>query len=184
MEALAIMNETKYEAFAALAREHHRELLVYSRALTREDHQSRDIVQESFVTAWENQDRFDVTRDFGSWLRGIVRNKWRETMRRNNKMIALEDDALESMEAEMLSWQELRQDGGPSVFLKLEDCIEKLPHALLGAVKSFYYDGQSTDEAAAELEIGGATLRKRLERARESLRDCLNKNGGQQNGER
>jgi len=44
MEALAIMNETKQEAFAGLARLHHRELLVYARALTREDHQSRDIV--------------------------------------------------------------------------------------------------------------------------------------------
>ena len=99
MEALAIRNQTKQETFADLARTHHRELLIYARVLTREDHQSRDIVQESFVTAWENMERFDVTRDFGSWLRGIVCNKWRETMRRNNKQIALEDDALESMEA-------------------------------------------------------------------------------------
>jgi RNA polymerase sigma factor CnrH len=173
MEALAIMNETKQEAFADLARTHHRELLVYARALTREDHQSRDIVQESFVTAWENMERFDVTRDFGSWLRGIVRNKWRETMRRNNKQIALEDDALESMEAEMLTWQELRQDGGPGVFIRLEDCVGKLPEALVGAVKSFYYEGCSTDEAAEQLDIGGATLRKRLERARQALRQCL-----------
>ncbi len=173
MEALAIMNETKQETFAGLARLHHRELLVYARVLTREDHQSRDIVQESFVTAWENMERFDVTRDFGSWLRGIVRNKWRETMRRNNKQIALEDDALESLEAEMLTWQELRQDGGPSVFIRLEDCIGKLPEALVGAVKSFYYEGCSTDEAAEKLDIGGATLRKRLERAREALRQCL-----------
>lgn len=173
MEALAIMNETKQETFAGLARLHHRELLVYARALTREDHQSRDIVQESFVTAWENMERFDVTRDFGSWLRGIVRNKWRETMRRNNKQIALEDDALESMEAEMLTWQELRQDGGPGVFIRLEDCVGKLPEALVGAVKSFYYEGCSTDEAAEQLDIGGATLRKRLERARQALRQCL-----------
>ncbi|MFC4991341.1 RNA polymerase sigma factor [Rubritalea tangerina] len=173
MEALVIMNKTKQETFAELAREHHREILVYARVLTREDHQSRDIVQESFVTAWENMERFDVTRDFGSWLRGIVRNKWRETMRRNKKQVALEDEALESMEAEMLTWQELRQDGGPSVFVRLEHCISKLPDALAGAVKRFYYEGCSTDEAAEKLEIGGATLRKRLERARQSLGECL-----------
>ena len=168
-----MIQDTKQETFAALAREHHRELLVYARALTRETHQSRDIVQDSLVTAWENQDRFDVTRDFGSWLRGIIRNKWRETMRRNNKQIAIEDDVLESMEAEMLTWQELRQDGGPGVFVQLELCIGKLPEALLGAVRSFYYDGCSTDEAAETLEVGGATVRKRLERARTALRQCL-----------
>ena len=173
MQALVIMNENKQETFADLARRHHRELLIYARVLTREDHQSRDIVQESFVTAWENMERFDVTRDFGSWLRGIVRNKWRETMRRNNKQIALEDDVLESMEAEMLTWQELRQDGGPGVFVRLEDCVGKLPAALVAAVKSFYYEGYSTNEAAEKLDIGGATLRKRLERAREALRQCL-----------
>ena len=173
MEALAIMNETKQESFAALAREHHRELLVYARVLTRETHQSRDIVQDSLVAAWENQDSFDVTRDFGTWVRGIIRNKWRETMRRNTKQIALEDDALESMEAEMLTWQELRQDGGPGVFVKLEDCVRKLPQTLLGVVQEFYYEGCSTDEAAEKLEVGGATVRKRLERAREALRQCL-----------
>lgn len=168
-----MIDENKQETFAALARANHRELLVYARALTRETHQSRDIVQDSLVTAWENQDRFDVTRDFGSWLRGIIRNKWRETMRRNNKQVAIEDEVLESMEAEMLTWQELRQDGGPGVFVQLESCVEKLPESLLGVVKCFYYEGQSTQEAAEELEIGGATVRKRLERAREALRQCL-----------
>lgn len=173
-----MIKETKQETFAALAREHHRELLVYARALTREVHQSRDLVQDSLVTAWENQERFDVTRDFGSWLRGIIRNKWREAMRKNKKQVAIEDDALESMEAEMLSWQELRQDGGPGVFVKLEGCIGKLPDALLGAVKSFYFEGCSTEETAEKLEVGGATVRKRLERAREALRQCLNQKVG------
>lgn len=165
--------ESKRETFAALAREHHRELLVYARALTRETHQSRDIVQDSLVAAWENQERFDVTRDFGSWLRGIIRNKWRESIRRNSKQVAIEGNALESMETEMLTWQELRQDGGPGVFVKLETCIGKLPEALLGAVQSFYYEGCSADETAEKLEVGGAAVRKRLERAREALRQCL-----------
>lgn len=125
------------------------------------------------MTAWENMERFDVTRDFGSWMRGIVRNKWREQMRRNKKEIALEDDALEAIEAEMLGWQELRQDGGPTVFLRLESCLAKLPEALKGAVQSFYYEGKNSAESAAELEVEGSTLRKRLERARQALKQCL-----------
>lgn len=173
MQAVANRMKSKREEFSDLAYQHHRELLVYARALTRETHQSRDLVQDSFVTAWENLERFDVTRDFGSWLRGIVRNKWREQMRKNSKQVAIDDDALEAMEAEMLSWQELRQDGGPGVFVKLEGCLEKLPLAQLGAVRSFYYKGKSTDEAAEELEIEGSALRKRLERAREALRACI-----------
>lgn len=62
-------------SFSILVREHHRGLLAYARALTGEDHTSRDIVQDAFVVAWRNLGTFDVTRDFGSWMRGIVRNK-------------------------------------------------------------------------------------------------------------
>lgn len=173
MQAVAEIKLSNREEFSALAREHHRELLVYARALTREDHQSRDIVQESFVVAWQNMGKFDVTKDFGSWMRGIVRNKWKEQMRRNKRQIALDDGALEIMEAEMRTWQQLRQDGGPGVFIKLEQCLEKLPEGLLQSVQSFYYDGCSTDEAAEQMEVSGATLRKRLERARLALKECL-----------
>lgn len=175
MEAVASMSLSKREEFGGLVREHHRELLVYARALTREEHQSRDVVQDSFVVAWENLGKFDVTRDFGSWMRGIVRNKWREQMRRNKRQVALDDNVLESMEAEMLGWDELRRDGGPGVFVKLEGCLGKLPDGLMAVVRRFYFDGESSDEAAEGLGVSGSALRKRLERARGALRECLGK---------
>ncbi len=162
------------EKFSELAREFHGEFLVYARSLTRDGTTSRDIVQDSFVAAWKNKDKFDITRDFGSWMRGIIRNKWREHLRKNSRSVALDDDLLESVEAEMRDWQSIRMDGGPSVFMRLEQCLSKLPETLSEAVKSFYYDGQSTDDAADELSIGGATLRKRLQRARASLKECMN----------
>ena len=161
------------EKFSELAREFHGEFLIYARSLTREENTSRDIVQDSFVAAWRNKDKFDVTRDFGSWMRGIIRNKWREFLRKNKREVSLDDEVLESVEAEMRDWQSMRTDGGPSVFMKLEDCLTKLPDTLLLAVKSFYYEGNSTDEAAEGLSIGGATLRKRLQRARVSLNECV-----------
>ncbi len=162
------------EKFSNLAREFHGEFLIYARSLTRDESMSRDIVQDSFVAAWRNKDKFDVTRDFGSWMRGIIRNKWREFLRKHKREVSLDEDVLESVEGEMRDWQSMRTDGGPSVFMKLEECMSKLPETLLLAVKSFYYEGNSTDEAADGLSIGGATLRKRLQRARISLKECVN----------
>ncbi len=161
------------EKFSELAREFHGEFLVYARSLTREENTSRDIVQDSFVAAWKNKDKFDITRDFGSWMRGIIRNKWRENLRRNKRNVSLDNDVLENLEAVMREWQSLRTDGGPSIFMRLESCLTKLPDTLMQAVKSFYYEGQSTEEVAENLSIGGATLRKRLERARLALKECV-----------
>jgi RNA polymerase sigma factor (sigma-70 family) len=159
------------KSFAILAKEYHRGLLTYARALTKEDHTSGDIVQDAFVVAWRNLETFDITRDFGSWMRGIVRNKWRESLRRSSRQVALDDDVLEHLEADAMQWEGLRVQGG--VFAQLEHCLQKLPENLAEAVKAFYYDGYSSDEAASLLSVQSATLRKRLERARGGLRDCL-----------
>lgn len=159
------------KSFAILVREHHRGLLAYAKALTKEDHTSRDIVQDAFVVAWRNLETFDVTRDFGSWMRGIVRNKWRESMRKSSRQIALDDETLESLEADAKQWDGLRDQGG--VFTRLELCLKKLPENLSAAVKAFYYEGYSGEEAANALNVQSATLRKRLERARGGLRECL-----------
>ena len=170
MKSAADRNMSR-ESFSRMAREQHRSLLAYARALTKEEHTSRDIVQDAFVVAWRNLQTFDVTRDFGSWMRGIVRNKWKESMRKNARQVALDDDVLEHLEADAKQWDSIADRGG--VFARLELCLKKLPENLAEAVKAFYYDGYTGDEAADVLSLGSAALRKRLERARGGLRDCL-----------
>lgn len=165
--------KNRREQFSALAREHHLDLLVYARVLSKQEHVSRDLVQESFVAAWNNWDKFDVTRDFGSWMRGIIRNKWREWIRREKRTVSMDEETLEALELEMAEWQSHRQDGGPSVFIQLESCLKQLPEALNRAVKECYYGGFATEEAAQRLGLNGATVRKRLERARGALKQCL-----------
>ena len=61
----------------------------------------------------------------------------------------------------------------PEVFDRLAHCREKLPGPLSDSVAAYYDEEVGTEEAAASLNINPATLRKRLQRAREALRDCL-----------
>ena len=58
-------------------------------------------------------------------------------------------------------------------FDRLAHCRDQLPAPLAESVNAFYDEQLSTEEAAVRLDINGATLRKRLERAREALRQCL-----------
>lgn len=158
--------------FAVLVREHHRDLLVYALALTRESATARDIVQEAFIVAYEKREVFDVTRDFGSWMRGIVRNKWREWLRRNRRYDLGEHD-LARIDAAVASWQSSRSLREDTVFDALESCLEKLPETLRTAVSSYYYEGRSGEEVAAQLAVAPAAIRKRLQRARVLLKQCL-----------
>ena len=160
-------------AFAILAREHHRGLLVYARALCRNEATAADLVQDAFLTAWNGLGRFDVTRDFGAWVRGILRNKWREHLRRHAREVDVDEKTLAAWEARLATWDEARREDRGEVFVALEDCLRRLPDGLGEPVRRFYYEGESGEGVAASLGLDAAALRKRLQRAREALRDCL-----------
>lgn len=160
------------EDFARLVRQNHRELLVYALALTKDETVARDIVQDAFIVAFEKQETFDITRDFAAWMRGIVRNKWREWARRD-KRYQLGDEILAEVDADIAAWQGERATSESTVFDYLDQCLERLPDTLCATIAAFYYEGRSGEEAADHLGIAPAAIRKRLQRARVLLKQCI-----------
>ena len=168
------------EGFSQLVHIHHRELTIYARALTRDLNTAREVVQDAFVVAYEKIGTFDVTRDFAAWMRGIVRNKWREWLRRNRRPTMPEPE-LAAIDAAVASWQASRAAGRSDVLDALEQCLDRLPDNLRDTVTACYYTGQTGDEAASSLGISPAAARKRLQRARDLLRDCIDQKLTSQN---
>ncbi|MDP0490951.1 MAG: RNA polymerase sigma factor [Verrucomicrobiota bacterium JB023] len=158
------------QTFGELAREHQGMMLVYARTLLREEELAREVVQESLVAAWRGLERFDVTRDVAAWLRGIVRNKWRDFCRREGRRREFSEEDLEYLEGQMQGWA-----GRPEVFDRLEDCRGHLSGDMAAVVEMSYDEGLKSEEVAQRLGLAAATVRKRLERARAALRECLEK---------
>lgn len=157
--------------FSELIQDHHRALLAYARVLAGHPERARELVQDAFVAAWQTIGRFDVTREFGSWLRGIVRNKWREDCRKYRREVALGDPELARLEEAVHTWS--ARDGEAGLLDRLADCRSKLPETLSMAVHAYYDESRDGEAASAALGIPPVTFRKRLERARAALRLCL-----------
>ena len=173
MQALAIsppepMDRTR---FSELIRCHHLTLLSYARAVAGQESTARELVQDAFVAAWQNIGRFDVTRDFATWMRGILRNKWREHCRLHSREVPFDEESLSALEATLAP----HPQGDAAVFARLAECREKLPEPMAQALRVCYDEGRTSDDAAGLLGLNPAALRKRLERAREALRLCLSK---------
>ena len=65
----------------------------------------------------------------------------------------------------------MREDN--SLFDALERCLARLPDSLRSVVEAYYYEGWSGDETATRLHLAPAAVRKRLQRARTLLKQCL-----------
>ncbi len=171
MQTLAIIPPPAMDSseFSALIRQHHLTLLSYARALAGAEGTARELVQDAFVAAWQNVGKFDITRDFACWLRGILRNKWREHCRLHAREVILDEEALAHLEATLAPYP----TGDAAIFDRLAECRAKLPPPMAAAIRVFYDEELSSDAAATALALNPATLRKRLERAREVLRQCL-----------
>ena len=154
--------------FTDLIRGHHRGLVAYATALVKSEAAARDLVQDSCVAAWQSLSKFDVSRDFGTWMRGIVRNKWREYCRKHSREIALDEETLSRLEEPFE-----RSPDDSALFARLAECRGKLPEPMADAVRVTYDEGRTSDEAAEVLATTATALRKRLERARDALRRCM-----------
>ncbi len=161
------------QRFSALMRQHHLDLLVYARAIVRDHQAAQDIVQNALISAWRKFDVYDEGRDFDTWLRGIIRNKCKDWFRKVQRD-PIPDIQLVEMEIDLTAWQSSLA-AGSGIFATVENCLGRLPDNLRNSVQAFYFENQDGADAARSLDISSANLRKRLERARSLLHDCISK---------
>jgi RNA polymerase sigma-70 factor (ECF subfamily) len=121
--------------------------------------QLEDIIQETFTRAWENLAKLRDHSKFSSWLYGIAR--WVSIEKKMERPVAsLENRDIASVKSEK-----------PSIL----DALDQLPVEYREAIVLFYFDRRSYREMAELLGVSSATINFRLTKARQLLRDSLNK---------
>ena len=143
-------------------------------AITRDVPASEDIAQEAFLSAWQHLKRLQNPSSFLPWLRQITRNLARDHLRANRHR------PLDGEGADIAI--ELAADPSPSPMQQLvederehaaAELISALPEESREVLLLFYREGQSSQQVALLLGLSDAAVRKRLSRARQSLREDL-----------
>ncbi|MFJ4997953.1 RNA polymerase sigma factor [Microbacterium sp. NPDC088619] len=152
-------------AFAVLVRRYTPMMRAYTQRMLNASADVDDIVQETFVTAWQRFSELDDPGKVKSWLMRIVSRKAVDRIRALRPMVDV-DDVEQAAPAQ----------GAPARIVEARAGIEALGAALqeLPAAQRECWvlremGGYSYDEIAAELDISVSTARGLLARARKFM---------------
>lgn len=133
--------------------------------------EAEDVLQESFLKAFQNIKKFDTSNAFGGWLKKVVINASIDQVRKRRISFVPIDDAKHDLEIEEES---MRFDAET-----LRACIQELPDNYRVVLTLFLFEDQSHKEIAALLNITEGTSKSHFHRAKKKLLTLLNekKNG-------
>ena len=160
------VREGDAQAFGELVRRYQRRAFAIAYRLLRHIQDAEDLVQESFITALDRLDSFDVRRPFGPWFFRIVVNRGRNAIaaRRVRETDALDDEVV-SGGASPDRLVEQRELGD-----RLGLALDELSDRQRLVVQLHEIEGFTTAEVAGMLEIAEPTVRWTLHAARKRLR--------------
>ncbi len=161
------------EVFEILAHEHADMLVAYLRSLVRRQDQVDDIFQETMLTAWRRLADYDRERPFAPWLRGIAtRLVLQQRDRSARDLLICDTGVLEALE-ERHRQQAARHDSFRKTADRLLDCLRRLPTKLRAVIDLVYEQGLRLKQVGRELDSSEEAVKKRLQRGRRLLADCL-----------
>ena len=129
-----------------------------------------EVLQETSLVLFRRFDEYDEQRPFVAWALGVARFQ----------VLSLNRDAARSrvaFDTELLvrfteTWGEL-PPGASDRSLFLQDCIQRLAARARQMVRLRYYDELTAEEIARQIGGTGAAVRVALQRIRQQLRECV-----------
>jgi RNA polymerase sigma-70 factor (ECF subfamily) len=154
-----------------LMREHGNAVLRTAYAYVNDRDAAEDLFQEVFIKAYYNMDKFRGDCSIKSWLIRITINVCKDYLKSAYQqkvvpMMEFEEDAIVSDD----DFEEIENADRNKT---IRQAVESLPETYREVVMSVYFNEMSVAETAEALGIAEGTVKSRLSRARDVLKNKL-----------
>lgn len=157
-------------AFGLLVKLHQKRVLRMVLGMVGDLDAAMDIVQESFVRAYQALERFDESQPFYPWLSTIAGNLALNHIKKSHREVRLDDEAHERAALDPDPLEKLQLDETDRRFMA---AVQELPEAYRTVFILRNFEEMSYDDIAARLGISPGTVDSRLYRARRLLVEKL-----------
>jgi len=182
---VALSQQGDLSAFEALVAKHQKRMLNIAFRFLGDYDDASEVVQDAFVSAHRSLKGFRAEAKFSTWLTAITMNLSRNRLKRmklHQARVPVSLDApIQTASGEMMPDP---PSGEPSVLdrmekrdaqVKVQDCIKELEPDFREVLVLRDMQDFSYEEIGGMLKVAAGTVKSRLFRARESVKDCLKK---------
>jgi RNA polymerase sigma-70 factor (ECF subfamily) len=172
-------------AFRAIMQRHNRRLYRIARGILRNNTEAEDAVQDAYVSAFAHLASYRGESTLATWLSRIVMNEALGRLRRRRPTVDI--TALESVrsEADIIQFPLSTPSDDPErtmaqrqILQLVEQATDNLPEVFRLVFVTRVIEGMSVEETTELLGIKPETVKTRLHRARQLVRDQLDKQIG------
>ena len=169
-ELALLVQKGDQQALTTLMERYTGKLLRYGRRFLYSSDSIGDIVQDVFVTVYENIKDFDATRKFSPWIYRIAHNAFVSTLRKQSRGPLYFMDLDRIVPHPVYEDPDTREKEGEEMRVLLERSIENLSPAYREIIDLYYFENFSYQEIADILHIPMGTVGIRLSRAKAALK--------------
>ena len=171
------------EAFDVLVERHQKKMLNIAYRMMGDYDESCDVTQEAFLAAYKSIKKFKAEAKFSTWLYRIVvnysKNRLKQLRSKARREFVSIDDSGE-IKVEGILYQSSVNDANPGAQMErrereeqVQKCITSLDEEYREVLVLRDIQGFSYEEIMDILKIPDGTVKSRLSRARNALKDCL-----------
>ena len=158
-EELAIKGDK--EAFVYLINEHRLSLYRIAKGILKDDYKVEDAISNTIIKAFENIKKLKKAEYFKTWLIRILINECNLTLKKEKRILYLEDSVKEE------AYIDLYEN------IDLINAIETLDDDLKLVTILYYFEDIDQKEIAKIISLKESTVRTKLFRARKKLYEIL-----------
>ncbi|SHH37717.1 RNA polymerase sigma factor [Winogradskyella jejuensis] len=148
-------------------------MLVVAQRFVKNTMEAEDVVQESFIKAFEKLEQYKAEVTFGAWLKRIVINKSIDLLKsKKQRLVDLEEVQLKVVDANY------DEDWSVNSSVTVDDvkiAIQQLPEKYKYVVMLYLVEGYDHQEISEILNISEIASRTQLSRGKGKLKELLNK---------
>lgn len=136
--------------------------------VTGDEDDADDVLQEAFISAFNNLDGYRKDATFGSWLKRIVINKAINLIRKRRTQ-----PLPENAEWDVPDEPEIEIEDGEETVQRVKHAIGQLPEGYRTVLTLYLVEGYDHQEISEILSITVSTSKSQLNRAKSKLKELL-----------